>query len=234
MLKQELFKKYLIFLFGLFINSLGVAFITKADLGTSPISSIPYTLSLGFNPTIGQYTIIFSLFLIVIQIILLKKEFGCIQFLQIPVSILFGYFIDFSMNRILFWMEPENYGLKFLFLILGCLILGAGVFMEVMANVIMLPGEGVVRAINFHLNKEFGLIKICVDLSMCIIAVILALFLFHEIRGVGPGTIIAALLVGYISRMYSKLFEKLSQRNKISNENTEESIEHLITTIAGE
>ena len=84
MLKQELFKKYLIFLFGLFINSLGVAFITKADLGTSPISSIPYTLSLGFKPTIGQYTIIFSLFLIVIQIILLKG-LKCSIFLPNPL-----------------------------------------------------------------------------------------------------------------------------------------------------
>ena len=106
--KQVILKRYIIFLIGLFINSLGVAFITKADLGTSPISSIPYTLSLEFHPTIGQFTIVFSLLLIAIQIVLLRKKFGMVQFLQIPVSILFGYFIDFSMDRILFWMNPQN------------------------------------------------------------------------------------------------------------------------------
>ena len=88
--KQVILKRYIIFLIGLFINSLGVAFITKADLGTSPISSIPYTLSLEFHPTIGQFTIVFSLLLIAIQIVLLRKKFGMVQFLQIPVSILFG------------------------------------------------------------------------------------------------------------------------------------------------
>lgn len=45
---MEKLKRYLIFLAGLFINALGVSLITLADLGTSPISSIPYVLSLNF------------------------------------------------------------------------------------------------------------------------------------------------------------------------------------------
>ena len=39
---MEKLKRYIIFFIGLYINSLGVALITKASLGTSPISSIPY------------------------------------------------------------------------------------------------------------------------------------------------------------------------------------------------
>ena len=39
-------KRYILFLIGLFINSLGVSLVTKANLGTSPISSIPYVLNL--------------------------------------------------------------------------------------------------------------------------------------------------------------------------------------------
>lgn len=210
--KQEILKRYIIFLVGLFINSLGVAFITKADLGTSPISSIPYTLSLAFRPTIGQFTIVFSLLLIAIQIVLLRKKFGIIQLLQIPVSILFGYFIDFSMERILFWMDPQNYGAKAVFLLIGCMILGFGVFLEVVGNVIMLPGEGVVRAITSCIRKEFGVVKICVDLSMCIGAVVISLVLFHGIRGVGVGTIVAALLVGYVSRVFGKLLKGVTEK----------------------
>lgn len=51
MSNSEKLKRYLIFFVGLFINSLGVSLITKADLGTSPISSIPYVLSLNFRMT---------------------------------------------------------------------------------------------------------------------------------------------------------------------------------------
>ena len=82
--KKELLIRYAVFILGLFINSLGVALITKADLGTSPISSIPFTLSLTFTPTLGQFTIIFSLLLILIQIILERKSYQPVQLLQIP------------------------------------------------------------------------------------------------------------------------------------------------------
>ena len=72
---MEKFKRYLIFLVGLFISSLGVSLVTKANLGTSPISSIPYVLSLNFSLTLGNFTIIFSLFLIALQLMILRKDF---------------------------------------------------------------------------------------------------------------------------------------------------------------
>ena len=86
-------KRYVIFLIGLFVNSLGVSLITKASLGTSPISSIPYVLSLSFPFTLGNFTIFFSVFLILLQLLILRKNFKLEHVLQIPVSIVFGYFI---------------------------------------------------------------------------------------------------------------------------------------------
>ena len=90
-------KRYIIFLVGLFVNSLGVSLITKANLGTSPISSIPYVLSLNFPLTLGNFTIIFSILLIMLQLFILRKNFKLEHLLQIPISILFGYFIDLTM-----------------------------------------------------------------------------------------------------------------------------------------
>lgn len=105
---MEKLKRYLIFLVGLFVNSLGVSLITKANLGTSPISSIPYVLSLNFPFTLGNFTIFFSILLIILQLIILRKNFKLEHILQIPVSIIFGYFIDLTM--ILFsWVNPEVY-----------------------------------------------------------------------------------------------------------------------------
>ena len=116
--KKDLLKRYLIFLAGLFVNSLGVALITKANLGTSPISSIPYVLSLNFALSLGNFTIIFSILLIVLQIVILGKNFKPESLLQIPVSIAFGYFIDFSMF-LLSDLAPEAYAWKMICLLLG-------------------------------------------------------------------------------------------------------------------
>lgn len=150
---QNKVKRYLVFLLGLFVNSLGVALITKADLGTSLISSIPYVLSLSFPFSLGQFTIFFSILLIVLQLVILGRNFKAEHLLQIPVSLVFGYFIDLCM-LLLFFVQPAAYVLKILYLLVGCIVLG-----------IVLTG---------HLN------------------------------GVREGTVIAALLVGFIARLIGK------------------------------
>lgn len=196
-------KKYLIFLSGLFINSLGVSIITKADLGTSPISSIPYVLSLNFPFSLGVFTVVFSILLILLQLLILRKNFKAEHALQIPISFLFGYFIDLTMT-LLGKLTPEHYLAKMAFLLIGCVILGIGVYLEILADVAMLPGESFVRAVSATWNTEFGMTKICFDVSMTVIAALLSIFYSHQVQGVREGTVIAALLVGFIARLIGR------------------------------
>ena len=229
---METLKRYLIFLVGLFVNSLGVSLITKANLGTSPISSIPYILSLNFPFTLGNFTIFFSIFLIVLQLIILRKNFKLEHILQIPVSIIFGYFIDLTM--ILFsWVNPEAYIMKIVYLLIGCLILGVGVYMEVLADVVMLPGESFVRAIVLTWKTNFGTTKICFDVSMSVIAAVLSFIFAGSLAGVREGTVIAALLVGFIARLIGKKLVFLKDMifpESVSAENENEAKEQTAGT----
>lgn len=207
MSKKEVLKRYFIFLIGIYINSFGISFITKAALGTSPISSVPYVLSLGFWPTMGEFTIALSLLLILLQIALLGKKFKKASLLQIPVSIVFGYFIDWSM-LLLEWVNPQEYLMKILFLLIGCVILGFGVFLEVAADVVMLPGEAFVQAVTIRFRTDFGITKVCFDASMAGSAMVISLILFHGVIGVREGTIVAALTVGLIAKLFGKALKK--------------------------
>lgn len=199
-------KRYLLFLVGLFVNALGVSLVTKASLGTSPISSIPYVLSLNFPFTLGNFTIFFSILLIILQIIILRKNFKIANILQIPVSIAFGYFIDLTMY-LFFWVNPQNYFVKITALLAGCAVLGFGVYLEVVADVVMLPGESFVRAIVQTWNTNFGTTKIIFDTSMAVIAAVLSFVFSGKLNGVREGTLIAALLVGFIARLLGKKLE---------------------------
>lgn len=201
--KTELIKRYIFLLAGLFVNGLGVSFITKAGLGTSPITSIPYTLSLGFTPTVGMFTLVFNIFLVILQVILLRRNFQLQNLLQLPIIALFSFFIDLTMS-LLGFMQPETYAMKVVSLIVGCLILGFGVFMEMAANVAMLPGEATVRAVSDVLSTDFGKTKIAFDSSMTVIAAILSFIMFRHLDGVREGTIVAAILVGFIARLFKK------------------------------
>ena len=229
---MEKLKRYLIFLVGLFVNSLGVSLITKANLGTSPISSIPYVLSLNFPFTLGNFTIFFSIFLIVLQLIILRKNFKLEHILQIPVSIIFGYFIDLTMI-LFFWVNPEAYIMKIVYLLIGCLILGVGVYMEVLADVVMLPGESFVRAIVLTWKTNFGTTKICFDVSMSVIAAVLSFVFAGRLAGVREGTVIAALLVGFIARLIGKKLVFLKDMifpESVSAENENEAKEQTAGT----
>lgn len=201
--KTELIKRYIFLLAGLFVNGLGVSFITKAGLGTSPITSIPYTLSLGFTPTVGMFTLVFNIFLVILQVILLRRNFQLQSLLQLPIIALFSFFIDLTMS-LLGFMQPETYAMKVVSLIVGCLILGFGVFMEMAANVAMLPGEATVRAVSDVFSTDFGKTKIAFDSSMTVIAAILSFIMFKHLDGVREGTIVAAILVGFIARLFKK------------------------------
>lgn len=203
--KAELVRRYLFFIVGLYVNSLGIALITRANLGTSPISSTPYVLSL-WHPamSLGMFTLFFSLFLIALQLVILGRRFPKQFWLQIPVSFLLSAFIDLSMSLLSF-VNPHVYPLEIISLLLGCLVLGFGVFMEVAANVVMLPGECTVKSITMRWHTDFGKTKVCVDVTMVVVAAVLGFILCGKLTGIREGSVISALLVGMIARTVGKL-----------------------------
>jgi len=196
-------KRYLWFVIGIAINSLGIALITKAALGPSPISSVSYVLSLYFPLTLGQFTFLVNLIFILAQVVILKKDFALIQFLQIAVNIVFSVCIDASMT-LLNWVSPNQLGSELLCLVIGCIVLGLGICIEVAPDVLVVPGEGIVRAIAKVSKKKFGSVKIAFDITLVLTALILSLIFFHHINGLGLGTIVSALTVGKIVNIFNQ------------------------------
>ena len=203
--KQELLRRYIFFVVAILVNSFAIAVITKALLGTSPISSVPLALSYCSRPTLGQWTVYFNLLFIVFDILLMgwketKRRWYELA-AQVPISLCFGLFIDVSMNCLLFWLAPQNYVLQVVTLIIGCILLGAGVSMEVKANVAMVAGEYLVNCLSKRLHKDFGLVKVVFDWSNVALAALLGWVFLGHIVGIREGTLVAAFLVGPISHI---------------------------------
>jgi len=207
-MKQNLLKRYLLFMSGLFLNGFGVAFITKAALGTTPIAALPYTLSLIIPAlTLGNFTIIISMVLILLQYIILRKDGKIIDILlQIPITFLFGYVIDFSM-WILTGFQPQSYLIQMVSLLAGCVIIAFGAYFEVVADVTMLPADGFTRALTKVTGREFGTIKLITDSTQAGLALILGLVFLHQLAGVREGTVIGALLIGNLIKVISRTWK---------------------------
>lgn len=203
------FRRYLLFVASLFINAFGIAFITKALLGTSPITSVTYVLSL-FTPfTMGIWTILLNLLFVVLEPFLMTRkdlrEDLRMYLLQIPISFCFGLFIDFSMFM-LSWLEASAYVMQVTVLLIGCIILALGIALEVKANAAMMAGEYFVKTITRRFHGEFGYVKLGFDITLLTIACILSLVFLSDIQGVREGTVVSALLVGPIVHFVSPAY----------------------------
>ena len=203
MIKNKLLFRIITFGIGLFVMALGVALSVKADLGVSPISCIPYVYSLKMPFTLGQLTIVFNVFIMLLQVAVLRKNYRLIQLIQLPVVFAFGMFIDLAMNMLSF-LSASNYALKAFWCLLSCVVIAFGVFLEVKAKITYLPGEGLAMAISETFKKEFGKAKIGVDSGMVILGILSSFVFLHQLLGIREGTIAAAILVGFIAKFFSK------------------------------
>ena len=201
-------KRYLLLLVGLAIMAFGVAFSIKASLGTSPISSVPYVVSLFTPLTVGTATITMHCVFILLQILILRKDYHPIQLMQLPVAFFFGYLTDFGVWAVQ-GITCNTYWQQWIVCIIGILLVAVGVSFEVKAGVVVLAGEGVVLAICRVLPKvKFGYMKVGFDVTLVVIACILSIMFTGRLQGVREGTVAAALLVGLIAKQLGKLLAR--------------------------
>ena len=198
MSKKEIAKRYFLFVVGLFFSGLGVAVTKHGELGVTPISSIQNIMSIRFTAiTIGTFLMIWNCILLTGQILILRKKFKPINFLQIPLSFLFGYFTDLGliMAKII---PVDPYPWRLFCVVLGTLLLGFGIALQVVADTILNSGEAFVKAVSDTIGKEFGNVKVVFDVLNVSTAIVLSLIFFGSIKGTREGTIIAALSLGFV------------------------------------
>lgn len=189
---------------GLFILTLGIAISVKSDLGVSPVSSIPYTMTCIWGIEMGKATILFQSALVVIQLILLRRAFHVKNLLQVPVGVVFGYFTTFSNFLMTFFPTPENLVIRIVMAFVSVVLIAIGLFLYVPADIIPLASEGVMLAVTKVSGIQFSTSKIGFDVSVVVISLVLCLVLIHSLGSVGIGTVIAAVMVGVVLKIITR------------------------------
>ena len=204
-------KRICSFVVGLFIMSLGVAFSIVSTLGTTPISSISYSLALITNIDIGITTFIFNATLILIQFLILRSRFHKRRLLQLINCVLFGYFTNLALYLVSFIPFDSSILMCVLFLAISILLTAFGIFVYMPANIAPLPGEGCVESVAIVTNWRFSTIKIGFDALMVIISLVMCGLWYTNIFGaVNIGTIISAFLVGFTLRQINNLYARIT------------------------
>ena len=168
MLNYQLIERYGFLVIALEFMTLGIIFTIHGNLGITPISCPVYVLSLGFSPTLGEFTIAMHILFVIIQILLLRSKFEYIQLLQIPLGIIFGILIDIN-NYLLGNYYPSTYLGKLLFICIGSFCCAIGVSIEVTVKTVIVAGEGLLLAIITVFELPLGKTKIAFDISLLLI-----------------------------------------------------------------
>lgn len=208
--QNSLIQRYILFIIGLFIAALGVAFSTKAGLGTSPVASVPYSVSLISSLlTFGGWLNLWSVIQIGVQIALLRKKCNPVEIvIQTVLAFAYGYMTNFSC-RLIDGLVVDTYPMQFLCMIISCFILGLGIWIQFKGNVAMLPGEAMNRAISIVSGWRYENIKIFFDVLYIVISAVLGLLFLGGLKGVREGSIIAAVLIGNIIKLYSRIWDRI-------------------------
>lgn len=248
-------RRYVSFVFILFIIAFGTSLSIRANLGSSPISAPPYVLSLipGMPLTMGTIVIMMHVIFILVQILLLRKNFELRQLTQILVSFLFGFYTDVTMWMTSFLQIPTTiphtigWPLQFIELLVGGGLLAFGIACEVRCDSLMLAGEGLPLAIAKVVKKDFGKVKMCSDTALVAIGVTFMFIFFHhwDWKMIGVGTLVSMFYVGFMVRVYAphitwldKIFIPASERKHEADEEQivrkEEDAVPFVITIARE
>lgn len=200
--------RYLTFIAGLYFLSLGIVLIVASSLGTTPISSVNYVVTLHTPITLGTATFLINVLLIAGQFWLIRSGLGTRKdrieiLLQLPFSLVFSIFIDINMAFI-GSIEPTSYPMALAMLGAGCLSQATGVVLELKPNVAIMSAEGFVKYAARRYNKDFGRLKVIFDVVLVSSALLLGIACSGHIEGVREGTVIAALSTGFIVSFLSR------------------------------
>lgn len=196
---------------GIAVMALGIDVVVKADLGNSPISATPNVLALGFPAvSFGTFMLGWQCFLVLVQVVLLRREFRLVDLWQIPISVFFGLCIDWFM-ALLGATAPTTYLASWLWLAVGMAVLAAGIVMTVVSGTVMNCGEAVVQAVVRKTGARFGTVKVGFDLACAALAVLCALAFVGHLAGVREGTVVCAALTGVVVNGYMALYGRVRQ-----------------------
>lgn len=196
------------YILGNFVLALGVSLAVKSGLGVSPNTSLPLSLSLLTGLDLGFWSAMVFIFFVALQLLILKKDFKPIQFLQVVTSMLFGYFVTLATKATAFIPPPSGLALGLVCCIFGIILVALGVFLYFSADIMPMSPEGLAAAFAKKINRPMPTAKLIVDCTMVAVAAAITRIFYGSFEGFGIGTLLAALLVSRVLAIFIKLFGK--------------------------
>jgi len=208
-----------LYIFGIFVLSIGTGFIVKSNLGVTPVQAVPMVISIISELSFGICIIIIFTFFTILQILILRKEFKWVQLTQILMAFLFGFLVDFSSLLVSRIHIPGYFG-QLLTLGIGIVLVSCGITLHMRARIVTMPAEALTAAIKTKVRRwEFYQLRIIQDSILVVLSIILSFAFLHGLFGIREGTVICAVMIGkcmqYSNRLLTPILQKLGFNEEV-------------------
>lgn len=202
-MKKTIFR-FLFYIAGLFSIATGVSISLNSGLGVSPVNSFPIAISTATGINKGLCVSVVFIFYILLQIIILRRDFKIKNLLQVFFASVFGYFVNFTSMLVEGFVIPTYFG-KLLMVLISVVLLGFGLCLYLNVDIVPMPSEGLAMSISQKIPKlPFHRAKVIFDCTSVVLAVIVSLVGSGQLSGVREGTVLMALFAGNVMAFFSK------------------------------
>ncbi|MGF9696244.1 YczE/YyaS/YitT family protein [Paenibacillus sp. MABNR03] len=194
--------KYIFFILGILILTLGISFTIQSDLGTSPFDALLVGLSLNVGLSVGSWEIIIALLLICCNSILSRQK---PEFLGLLTAFITGIGIDMWLFFLHSWVTPELLIGKIVYMVIGLVLIGLGTATYLLTNFAPIPLDRLTLIIQKRTRSNLLVARKLLYLVFLLLALIL--------KGpIGMGTILTVCLGGVILNTFMPLMKKVLDR----------------------
>lgn len=218
---KTIFKKWLLFLLGLLTLAFGIAFSTVSGLGISPLNCLAFVIGELSGIQMGYVTMLLYVVYVLLEIPVKGKDFKLTDLLQIPVAILFGFFVNWTKAAVS-GIQATHYTVRLAFTALSIVLIAAGTTLYVIPKLALQAPEGLILAICGRWKLKFGHVKLGFDVTIVVLAALCGLIFGGRIIGIREGTLLAAFGVGLMVSFFSKNLKPAAER--FCNGTTEEKV----------
>lgn len=196
-------RKLIVYLTGIFTLAIGSNLFLNAALGVAPSCSLALTFTFLLPGSYALFNFIVNAALLILEALIVHK-FGKTQIIQLFITFIYSYLIKLT-SIFLTHIQPHSFLEQVLLATLACIVLALGITLTIHSNLTVMPYEGFIGALAIRLKKDFGKLRVILDVTCTIVSIVISLILLHSIKSVGLGTIIASFLTGSVVSFFDTI-----------------------------
>lgn len=196
-------RKLIVYLTGIFTLAIGSNLFLNAALGVAPSCSLALTFTFLLPGSYALFNFIVNTALLILEALIVHK-FGKTQIIQLFITFIYSYLIKLT-SIFLTHIQPHSFLEQVLLATLACIVLALGITLTIHSNLTVMPYEGFIGALAIRLKKDFGKLRVILDVTCTIVSIVISLILLHSIKSVGLSTIIASFLTGSVVSFFDMI-----------------------------